>query len=81
MELILCRITTLEEARAGEYEGGLRVRALRPVQPILRRFSLTINSSLCASTHPSGTATTFNAEGNDERFVTKILPLGVYSLY
>ena len=62
----------------GEYVGGSRVSALRPVQPILLKFSLTMNSSLCASTQPSGTATTFNAEGNEDKFVTNIFPLGVY---
>lgn len=58
--------------------GGSSVSALRPVQPIRLRFSFTINSSLCASTQPSGTATTFNADGNEDRFVTNILPLGVW---
>ena len=74
MEFVLRCVTMISSGYGVEYVGGSRVNALRPVQHILRRFSLTMNSSLCASTQPSGTATTFNAEGNDDKFVTNILP-------
>jgi len=37
-----------------------------------------MNSSRCASTFPSGTAIKVNAEGKEDKFVTNILPLGVY---
>ena len=76
---LVLRHYTLTRQYGVKYVGGSSVSALRPVQAILRRFSLTMKSSLCASTQPSGTATTFNAEGKEDKFVTNILPMGVYS--
>jgi hypothetical protein len=83
VEFVLCCVPASSQYGsrfgAGGDVGGSRVSALRPVQPILRRFSFTMNSSLWGSTRPSGTIITFNADGKDDKLVTKILPFGVSS--